>query len=231
MTSIVQNADTTTNTNDFLSNFTVSAEVTIEGILLTVGLTFLTGLFIFFIYKRCYSGVVFNKNFGASLILLGMVTAAAVTVVSTNLAVGLGMVGALSIVRFRTAVKETIDTIFMFWSIGEGILIGAQLYTEGLIFAVGIGIVMVVISLFKQKSSSSYVVVLRFEEGAKNEVQGLLRKFPQGKLKSKTVSRGIMELTIEMKLSESDINMVDNFGHIPGVYDASVISYSGDIVS
>lgn len=200
-------------------------------VLITVALCFVVGIFVYFIYKRTFAGVVFTKNFGLSLVLLCMVTGTVIMTISSQFLLSLGMVGALSIVRFRTAVKDPIDTMFMFWEITEGIMIGAGLYLPAIIAAILIGALMVVLSLFHFKKNKPYVLVLRFEISAKQEVQRLLSRFPEGKLKSKTVSRGVIELTIEMNITPQEMGLMEKFVEIPGVYDASLISYNGDVVA
>ena len=167
-----------------LDGFVNSGDISWDYALLTIAVAFLLGLFIFFIYKRTFSGVVFTKSFGISLILLSMITAAVIMTISSNLMLSLGMVGALSIVRFRTAVKDPMDTIYMFWAIAAGIMVGANLLLVAVISCVVIGIFMVVLSIFKVRKNMPYILVIRFEEGAKGDVQSMLRKLPQGRLKS-----------------------------------------------
>ena len=214
-----------------LENFQLSGELDIVSVAVTLLLAFVIGAFIYFIYKRTFSGVVFVKSFGVSLIMLSMVTAMIILPITTNLILSLGMVGALSIVRFRTAVKDTMDTIFMFWSIAVGITLGARLYTVALLASLVIGLLLILLSLFKFKKNFPFILVIRFEDSCKKEVQAILRKMPQGKLKSKIVSQGMIELTIEMNINESEVGMIDAFSAIPGVHDASLISYKGDAVS
>ncbi|MBC8538592.1 DUF4956 domain-containing protein [Christensenellaceae bacterium NSJ-63] len=214
-----------------LDGFVNSGDISWDYALLTIAVAFLLGLFIFFIYKRTFSGVVFTKSFGISLILLSMITAAVIMTISSNLMLSLGMVGALSIVRFRTAVKDPMDTIYMFWAIAAGIMVGANLLLVAVISCVVIGIFMVVLSIFKVRKNMPYILVIRFEEGAKGDVQSMLRKLPQGRLKSKTVSRGVIELTLELNVTDAEIALIDRFADIPGVYDASLISYTGDVIA
>ena len=214
-----------------LDNFQLAGDLSIEGILLTLALSFVIGIFIFIIYRVTFSGVIFSKSFGSSLVMLSMVTSMIILPISNNLMLSLGMVGALSIVRFRTAVKDPIDTIYMFWAIAAGISLGATQYAIAGLGTLGIGLLMVIWSLFKTKKSFPFMLVLRFDESCKKEVQTILRKMPQGRLKSKTVSQGMIELTIEMNIKESDAGMIDAFSSIPGVHDASLISYKGDVIS
>ena len=214
-----------------LENFELAGELDILSVVITLVLAFVIGLFIYFIYKRTFSGVIFAKSFGTSLIMLTMVTSMIILPISTNLLLALGMVGALSIVRFRTAVKDPVDTIFMFWAIAAGISLGALQYAIAGLGSLIIGGLMIVWNLFRSKRNYPYILVIRFEDSCKKEVQSVLRKLPQGKLKSKVVSQGMMELTIEMNIHESEVGMIDAFAAIPGVHDASLISYKGDVVS
>jgi len=214
-----------------LEGFVHSGDISWDYALTTIAVAFILGVFIFFIYKRTYSGAVFTKSFAVSLILLSMITSVVIMTISSNLMLSLGMVGALSIVRFRTAVKDPSDTIYMFWAIAAGIMVGANLLLVAVISCVAIGLLMVVLSIFRVKKNMPYIMVVRFEESAKGDVQSMLRKFPQGKLKSKTVSRGVIELTLELNVSEAEVALVDRFAAIPGVYDASLISYTGDVIA
>ncbi len=198
---------------------------------ITIGLAFIIGIFIYIIYRFTFQGVVFANSFGTSLVMLCMVTSVVIIPVFADLRLGLGMVGALSIVRFRTAVKDTMDTIFMFWAIAAGIALGAQLYAIAGIGALAVGLLLVVWNLFKPKKNLPFMLVLRFDESVKKEVQNALRRMPQGRLKSKVVSQGTMELTIELNIREDEVGMIDAFSAIPGVHDASLISYKGDIIS
>jgi uncharacterized membrane protein YhiD involved in acid resistance len=213
-----------------LENFQLG-NITLESILLTLTLAFVAGIIIYVIYRLTFGGVVFSKSFGASLVMLCMVTSMVILPISTNLMLSLGMVGALSIVRFRTAVKDTMDTIFMFWSLAAGIALGAQQWAIAAIGVACISVFMLILNLFKSKRNFPFMLVLRFDESSKKEVQNVLRKLPEGRLKSKVVSQGTMELTIEMNIRDSEVGMIDAFSAIPGVHDASLISYKGDIVS
>lgn len=212
-----------------LDNFQMP-NISIESALLTLGLAFVAGLIIYIIYRLTFGGVIFAKTFGTSLIMLSMVTAMIILPIQTNLYLSLGMVGALSIVRFRTAVKDTMDTIFMFWSIAAGITLGAQQWAIAGIGVLVISALLLLWNLFKPRKNFPFMLVLRFDESVKKEVQNVLRKMPQGRLKSKVVSQGTMELTIEMNIREDEVGMIDAFSAIPGVHDASLISYKGDIV-
>ena len=200
-------------------------------ILLTLGLAFLIGMYIFAIYRKTFSGVMYSKNFGVSLVMLAMITSFIILPITSNLTLSLGMVGALSIVRFRTAVKDPIDTVYMFWSIAVGIALGAKFFLPAILASAVIGVLMLLLSGMRFRSTMPYLLVLRFNENATNNVYGLLKRLPESQLKSKTVGSAGVEMTLEIRLRESDLQVVERFLEIPGVYDASIISYGGDIVA
>ncbi|MHB1314861.1 MAG: DUF4956 domain-containing protein [Christensenellales bacterium] len=212
-------------------NLQLNQSLTLLRVLVTVGLAFLIGLFIFFIYKKTFGGVLYSRNFNVSLIMITMVTALIIMPVTSNITLSLGMVGALSIVRFRTAVKDPVDTIFMFWSIAAGITLGATFYLVTIVGSVLIGVLLLVVSLLKLKISAPYLLVLHFNVSAMQNVRNMLKQMPPGKLKSKTISQNTMELTIEMRMKDNEVVLVDKFLSIDGVYNASLISYQGNLVS
>ena len=199
--------------------------------MLTLGLAFLIGMYIFAIYRKTFSGVMYSKNFGVSLVMLAMITSFIILPITSNLTLSLGMVGALSIVRFRTAVKDPIDTVYMFWSIAVGIALGAKFFLPAILASAVIGVLMLLLSGMRFRSTMPYLLVLRFNENATNNVYGLLKRLPESQLKSKTVGSAGVEMTLEIRLRESDLQVVERFLEIPGVYDASIISYGGDIVA
>jgi len=214
-----------------LDNFQMVGDLTLTDAIITLVLAFVLGLFVFFIYRLTFTGVIFVKSMGTALIMLTMVTAMIIMPITLNIGLALGMVGALSIVRFRTAVKDPLDTIFMFWAIACGITLGAQLYAISLVSSAAIGVFLLIWNLFKSKKNLPFMLVLRFDEASKKEVQAVLRKLPSGRLKSKIVSEGYIELTIEMNIKENEAGMIDAFSAIPGVQNASLISYKGDVIS
>lgn len=214
-----------------LQNAFSFGDLSVVRILLTLGLAFLIGMYIFAIYRRTFSGVMYSKNFGVSLVMLAMITSFIILPITSNLTLSLGMVGALSIVRFRTAVKDPIDTVYMFWSIAVGIALGAKFFLPAILASAVIGVLMLLLSGMRFRSTMPYLLVLRFNENATNNVYGLLKRLPENQLKSKTVGSAGVEMTLEIRLRESDLQVVERFLEIPGVYDASIISYGGDIVA
>ena len=129
-------------------------------LLVTVVLAFVIGLFVYLIYRLTFSGVIYSKTFNMSLVMLTMVTTMVILIMSNNVKLSLGMVGALSIVRFRTAIKDPIDTVFMFWAIAEGIVLGAGFYLAAIIGAILIGVFMLLLASSKKKASLPYLLIL-----------------------------------------------------------------------
>ena len=200
-------------------------------VILTLVIALLVGLFVFFIYKKTFGGVMYSRNFNLSLIMLTLVTSLMLMLINNNLALSMGMVGALSIIRFRTAVKDPIDTVFMFWAVGEGIAIGTRFYDIAVIAALVIGVIMVVLTVFKGKASMPYLLIIHYHEGASQQVRQMVKQLPNARRKSKTAQRDGIELTMELRLRENETGFVEKFLRVDGVYDATLISHQGDIVS
>ena len=153
-------------------------------VVLTLLIALAVGGFLYLIYKKTFAGVVYSRSFNISLILLTMVSALVLMLISSNLTLSLGMVGALSIVRFRTAIKDPIDTVFMFWAVGEGLALGAGFVDVGLIGALVIGVVMVVISGAKGSGTAPYLLILHYDERASQQIKGLVKQLPKARVKS-----------------------------------------------
>ena len=200
-------------------------------VILTLVIALLVGLYVFFIYKKTFGGVMYSRNFNLSLIMLTLVTSLMLMLINNNLALSMGMVGALSIIRFRTAVKDPIDTVFMFWAVGEGIAIGTRFYDIAAIAALVIGVIMVVLTVFKGKASMPYLLIIHYHESASQQVRQMVKQLPNARLKSKTAQRDGIELTMELRLRENETGFVEKFLRVDGVYDATLISHQGDIVS
>lgn len=200
-------------------------------VIATLVIALVIGLFVFFIYKKTFGGVMYSRNFNVSLIMLTMVSALMLMLINNSLALSLGMVGALSIIRFRTAVKDPIDTVFMFWAVGEGIAVGTKFFDIAVIAAVIIGVVMILLSTFRGKGTQPYLLILHYDEAASGQIKQMVKQLPGGRLKSKTVQRDGIELTMEIRLRESETAFVEKFLRVEGVYDAALISHQGDIVS
>lgn len=158
-------------------------------VLITLLLALAVGGFICFIYKRTFGGVMYSRNFNLSLIVLTMVTSLMLMLINNSLALSMGMVGALSIIRFRTAIKDPMDTVFMFWSVGEGIALGTKFYDIAVISAIAIGVVLAAMGAFKFKGTRPYILIIHYDEAASAQIKQMIKQLPSPRLKSKTVQR------------------------------------------
>lgn len=209
-----------------LEQFSGGADI--RDMLASLFAAFLMGAFILLIYRQTFRGVLFSKGFAFSLILLSMVTALVIRTISSNLALSLGMVGALSIVRFRTAIKDPVDTVFMFWSITCGIMSGAGLYLVGGAACLGVGLLYFVIAKFYGKTKAPYLLVIRYEPEKAANIGKALKQLPRHRLKSRTVTAGGAEITVEVSLEGSEVETIDKFLQVDGILDASLVSYEGE---
>ena len=200
-------------------------------VVISLALALVIGLYIFFIYKKSFSGVMYSRNFNVSLILITLVTTLVLMLISTNITLALGMVGALSIVRFRTAIKDPIDTAFIFWAVGEGLALGVGFFDAAIIGGVVIGIFVLLLSAFKVRSAMPYLLVLHYSAAANGPIKQMIKQLPGARIRSKTAQRDGIELTLELRLRDNETGFVEKFLRVEGVYDASLISYQGDLVS
>lgn len=213
--------------NSVLEEF--SGGFSVSSILLSLLIAFVIGLYIIFIYRKTYTGVVYSKSFSLSIILLSMVTALVIKTINSNLALSLGMVGALSIVRFRTAVKEPVDTIFMFWAIASGIMTGAGLYLASIIASLALGILFFIAYLIGFKKTNRYLLVIKYDSKILIKSDELFSYFPKNKLRSKTASGNEVEITFEIDMNKDyNAKLVDKIAGIKGVKTTSVINYQND---
>ena len=217
----------------FKSGFleTVSS-VSILDMILTLVLSLAIGLFIFFVYKKCYSGVMYSGGFGVTLIAMTMITALLILAVTSNEVLSLGMVGALSIVRFRTAIKEPSDIAFLFWSIAAGIILAAGFIPLAVIGSAFIGMILVIFSGDKNVDRP-YILVVHCDSQA---TENLARDFVQQKvrklvLKSKSVAPGCIELNYEIRLKDEESGFVNELAEISGVSNIVLVSYNGDYMN
>ena len=192
-------------------------------------LAFCLGLFIFLVYKKTFSGVMYSSGFGVTLVALTMITTLVILAVTSNVVLSLGMVGALSIVRFRTAIKEPLDIAFLFWSIGVGIVLAAGMIPLAVIGSVVIGLVLLVFA--NQKTHSNpYIVVIRCADHAA-EMRAAAYLKEQSKrcvVKSKTAQKGEVELNLEIRLKDDNTDFINTLAEMDGVHSAVLVSYNGD---
>jgi uncharacterized membrane protein YhiD involved in acid resistance len=206
-----------------------AATFSVPDMLAALSISFAVGLFIFFVYTRTYTGVMYSSSFGISLIAMGMITTLIILAVSTNLIVSLGMVGALSIVRFRTVVKEPLDLVYLFWTITSGIVVGAGLIPMALIGSVLIGL-MLFVFVSRKTNETPYVVVISCagEQAETRALELLKSQTKKNVIKAKSVSRQGVELTVEVRLKESSSSFVNALLAIEDVHNATLVSYNGD---
>lgn len=200
--------------------------------ILAMGVAFALGLFIFLIYKKTFSGVMYSASFGVSLIAMALVTTFIILAITSNVVLSLGMVGALSIVRFRTAVKEPLDISFLFWSISVGIVVGAGLIPLAVIGTILIGVTMLVF-VNKKSTDNPYILVISCvndtaEKAALTSVKDSVKKHV---VKSKTVSKNGVELTVEIRLKDMTTEFVNKISDLNGVENVVLVSYNGDYMS
>lgn len=212
--------------SSFLENIT---SVSIVDMLLTLALAFGLGLFIFLVYKKTYSGVMYSSSFGGTLVALTMITAMTILAVTSNVVLSLGMVGALSIVRFRAAIKEPMDIAFLFWSIAAGIVLAAGMIPLAVIGSVIIGVVMLVF-INRKAVHDPYIAVISCANAAaeKSATAFLQKNVEKAVIKSKTAQNGSIEMTWEIRLAKHDSDFITELSEMDGVNSAVLVSYNGD---
>jgi len=200
--------------------------------IVSLALSFCIGLFIFEIYKKTYKGVMYSRNFGITLIAIAMITDLAILTVTSNVVLSLGMVGALSIVRFRTAIKEPMDIAYLFWSIVVGIMLGAGMIPLAVFGSLILGIVFVALNHHKEDDCPYILVLACQDEAAENSaITRLSESEKHYTVKSKTVSDSGIEVTIEVRINEQATSFVNALQSIAGVRHATLVSYNGEYMS
>ena len=190
-------------------------------------MAFAVGVFIAWIYRRNYRGVMYSNNFALTLVLMTLITCPVVMCIRESVALSMGMVGALSIVRFRTAVKDPLDTAYMFWALTMGILLGAGAFFLTAVTVVGIALLITVLVRVQARKLNSYLLVIRMGEEAERAANQLVGSIRVQQLKSKTVSSNGIEATYEVRLEKPDA-LLNKLRSVPGVYDATLVSYTGE---
>lgn len=205
------------------------ANLSVSTILVTLLTSLVCGLVIYFVYRFFYRGVVYSDNFNILIVLTTVVTAFIIMTISANIVLSLGMVGALSIVRFRAAVKDPLDIGFLFWGIAAGITAGAQLYWVALIGTAVIAVFYILLTIFK-KEKKSYLLIVRYKAESEVNINGILGTLKY-KLKNKTRTGDVVELTIEVKIKRNDTSYIDRFNEVEGVDCVTLLEYSGEYMN
>ena len=212
--------------SNFLDNVTA---VTPLDMILALLLAFGVGLFMFYVYKKTYQGVMYSSSFGVTLVALTMITTLVILAVTSNVVLSLGMVGALSIVRFRTAIKEPLDIAFLFWSIAVGIVLAAGMIPLAVIGSVFIGVILLVF-VNRKSSVNPYIVGLQCDgaESEKRAMEYLNAQTLRCVVKSKTARKGAVEVNAEIRLKDDNTDFVNALSDLQGVESAVLVSYNGD---
>ena len=215
--------------SSFLENVT---EFSAVDTLIGLAFALVLGLFIFFIYKKTFKGVMYSSGFAMSLIGLSLVTTLVIMAVTSNVVLSLGMVGALSIVRFRAAIKEPMEIVFLFWALAVGIVIGAGMIPLAVIGSVIIGVILIIFS-HKKFTKSPYILIVNCSDDKSEEeaLKLLSQKAGRYSIKSKAVNSEGIELTAEIKIKDESTTFVNEINKITGVSGATLVSFNGDYLS
>lgn len=210
----------------FLENVTA---VNLLDMVIALGLAFVIGVFIFLVYKKSFSGVMYSSGFGVTLIALTIITTLVILAVTSNVVLSLGMVGALSIVRFRTAIKEPLDIAFLFWAIAAGIVLAAGMIPLAVFGSLFIGLVLIFFVNKKTRDNPYIMVVSCLNEKAEKQAEELLKEqVKKYRIKSKTVTADAVEVNYEVRLKSEDTSFVQQVCGTEGVTQAILVSYNGD---
>lgn len=212
--------------SSFLENI---ASVSILDMAVALALAFGIGLFIFLVYKKTYTGVMYSSSFAVTLVALTMITTIVILAVTSNVVLSLGMVGALSIVRFRTAIKEPLDIAFLFWSIAVGIVLAAGMIPLAVIGSIVIGVILLIFVNKKSHSNPYIAVISCVDHESEVRAKEFLEKHVQRcVVKSKTAQKGAVELNIEIRIKEDNTDFINVLSDMKGVNSAVLVSYNGD---
>ncbi len=212
--------------SSFLENVT---SVSLVDMALALALAFGVGMLIFLVYQKTCQSVMYSSGFGVTLVALCMITTLVILAVTSNVVLSLGMVGALSIVRFRTAVKEPLDLAFLFWSIAAGIVLAAGLIPLAVFGSVLIGVVLLVFVNRKSHVNPYILVLCCADETAERAAMDLLRaQTKRCAVKSKSARAGAVELNLDVRLKDESTAFVSELSRLPGVSSAALVSYNGD---
>ncbi|MFV0314852.1 MAG: DUF4956 domain-containing protein [Anaerotignum sp.] len=221
------------NFNDILKSSFLENAVAFStfDVLIAMVLALACGMFILFVYRKTFSGVMYSSGFAVSIVAMTLITTLIILAVTSNIVLSLGMVGALSIVRFRTAVKEPLDIAFVFWSLSVGIVVGAGLFSLAVIGSIFIGVVLLVL-VNRKPTDMPYIVLVNMEDDITElKAMDTIKKMTKKSLvKAKTVSANGIELTMEVRLKENSTEFINTLLGLEGVENATLVSNNGDYI-
>lgn len=203
--------------------------LTPAGIIAAMASSLLCGVIIYLVYRFCYRGVVYSDNFNILLVMITSITGFIIMTISSNVVLSLGMVGALSIVRFRSAIKDPLDIGFLFWSIAAGITAGAGLYFVAVLGTCLIAAIYIVFSMIKM-SKRNYLLIVHYDDSAEDNVNAVLGGMKY-RLKNKTKTGDHSELTIEIHVKNNDTSELSRFKGIEGVSSVTLLEYNGEYMN
>lgn len=209
--------------NKFLSQ--ISSSSPLEAFL-TLLFAIAIGLVIYFVYKKTFSGVIYSGSFNMSLLLMTVITSVIILTISSNVVLSLGMVGALSIIRFRTVIKDPIDIMYLFWAISMGIIVGAKQYLFAIICVAVIAALCIIMSKMKAKEQM-YLVIVRYNMSVTGKIDSAIESVG-GKIRNRTVSKSGVETIIEVKSNVIKEHFVEKLSNVQGVESAVLVSYNGE---
>lgn len=204
-----------------------STSLSLGSIILSLLTAFIIGLYIVFIYKKTFAGVHFSKQFTMMIILVAMVTSLIIRTISTNLALSLGLVGALSIIRFRTAVKEPIDTAFVFWAVSAGIMSGVGVYVVAVLSSVALGGLFVLSTLIGFRQANHYLLLIKCDIRAFDVINKSIQKLKRSKLRSKQIIGNKVDVTYEIAIGAKE-DLTQTLSRVEGVESVSIITYKDE---
>ena len=215
--------------SSFLENM---ASASVFDIVLALALALLMGLFIYFVYKKSFKGVMYSQTFGITLVTMTLISTFVILAVTSNVVLSLGMVGALSIVRFRTAIKEPLDIAFLFWAIAAGIVLAAGMIPLAVIGSLLIG-VMIVILTNRKTVETPYMLIMKYADnaGENNAASFIERCVKRAVIKSKTVTKDLTEVNYEVRLIDDNTDFINTLTTMDGVQSAVMVSYNGEYMS
>lgn len=212
----------------FLEGVSV-ADLSITSVLLTLAVTAALGIYIYFVYRLVSKKEFYSKSFNISLVALAMITAAIILSIQSSVVISLGMVGALSIVRFRTAIKDPMDLVFLFWSISVGIICGAGLYGMALILSLCVTIVVLALECMPAASAPMLLILNARDVNVEDDVLDILDKFAKYyHVKSRNLTKNGIDLVVELRIRENEAEMVRAINELPVVESVSLLSHDGE---
>ncbi len=193
-------------------------------------LSVIIGVLLFLLYQKTYSGVVYSRAFAVSILGMTVLTCAIIVTIQSNTVLSLGMVGALSIVRYRTAVKDPMDLLYLFWAVASGIATGAGMFLIALFVFVVMAVILLILSHFRGRRDELYILLVHYSgEGIDEKIRRAIGVHPY-KIKSKTMRKNDMEMAVEVRVKKNDMRFVEALRQESDIYDFTLVQYSGDYI-